>query len=74
MCHGPHLHLECSTSATWSYDYIINPSPILGIPNERGTIIHYDGSIPPTPPTEEPKRKKFPWQYLTRPIKKRRIF
>ena len=73
---GRHLHLEVGTTSYWSYDTFLNPSTVLGIPNERGTIIHYDGSIPPTPPTptEEPKRKKFPWQYLTRPIRKRRTF
>lgn len=48
---GRHLHLECSTTPYWSYDTFLNPSDILGVPNERGTIIHYDGSIPPTPPT-----------------------
>lgn len=48
---GIHLHLEYSTSPVWNYDNFLNPSTALGIPNERGTIVHYDGSAPPIPPT-----------------------
>lgn len=70
---GRHLHLECSTSSIWSYDYIINPSPILGIPNERGTIIHYDGSIPPTPPPTPVKRGDFPWVLVENKIRFRKM-
>lgn len=70
---GRHLHLECSTSSTWSYDYFLNPATELGIPNVRGTIINYSGETPPTPPTpEEVKRKKFPWALYSRKLRERR--
>lgn len=60
---GVHLHLECSTSYAWDYDTFVNPADELGIPNQRGTIVKYDGTIPPTPPTPPSSRekKKFPW-------------
>lgn len=54
---GIHLHLEYATSPVWNYDTFLNPSTALGIPNERGTIVHYDGTIPPTPPV--PTNKNF---------------
>lgn len=47
---GVHLHLELSTSLAWDYDTFLNPSTALGIPNERGTIVKYDGSAPPPIP------------------------
>lgn len=46
---GIHLHLEYATTPTWNYDTFLNPSTALGIPNERGTIVHYEEYIPPTP-------------------------
>lgn len=71
---GIHLHLEYATSPIWNYDTFLNPSEALGIPNERGTIVHWDGSIPPEPPTPTftIKRKKFPWAVFTRKIRNRR--
>lgn len=48
---GVHLHLECSTTQNWQCDTFVNPCTLLNIPNDRYTIIHYDGTIPPTPPT-----------------------
>lgn len=45
--HGVHLHLELSSTIAWDYDTFLNPSTALGIPNERGTIVKYDGSAPP---------------------------
>ena len=69
---GVHLHLEYSTSPIWSYDYFLNPSDALGIPNVRGTIVHYDGSIPPPTPSQEFKRKKFKWVLYARKLRNRR--
>ena len=69
---GIHLHLEYATSPVWSYDYFLNPSDALGIPNVRGTIVHYDGSIPPPTPTQEFKRKKFKWVLYARKLRNRR--
>jgi murein DD-endopeptidase MepM/ murein hydrolase activator NlpD len=48
--HGVHLHLECSTTLAWQCATFLNCSNELNIPNVRGTIIHYDGTTPPTPP------------------------
>lgn len=45
---GIHLHLELSTTLAWDYDTFLNPSTALGIPNERGTIVKYDGEAPRT--------------------------
>ena len=47
---GIHLHLEYATTPVWNYDTFLNPSTALGIPNERGTIVKYDGTTPPPPP------------------------
>lgn len=73
---GIHLHLEYATSPIWNYNTFLNPSEALGIPNERGTIVHWDGTIPPEPPTPTIifKKRKFPWAVLTRIIKQRRTF
>lgn len=71
---GIHLHLELSTSMSWNYDNFLNPSTALGIPNERGTIVKYDGTAPPPiPPTPsgDTKRKKFPWSLYSRKLRKR---
>lgn len=43
---GRHLHLECATTSAWQCSTFLNPCTILGIPNERGTIVKYDGSSP----------------------------
>ncbi len=69
---GVHLHLEYSSVSYWdsTYTYFLNPSEALGIPNVRGTIVHYDGSIPPEPPTE--REKGFKWWIFTKSIKQRR--
>jgi murein DD-endopeptidase MepM/ murein hydrolase activator NlpD len=63
---GIHLHLELSTSMSWNYDNFLNPSTALGIPNERGTIVKYDGSAPPPEPPSEIVKKKFPWVLYAR--------
>lgn len=48
---GDHLHLECRTQSSWQCGRFYNPCEILGIPNEVGTIVNYDGTTPPIPPT-----------------------
>lgn len=70
---GIHLHLEYATSPIWNYDTFLNPSEAIGIPNERGTIVHWEGTIPPTP-TIIFKKRKFPWAVLTKIIKNKRTF
>lgn len=71
---GIHLHLELSSTLAWNYDTFLNPSTALGIPNERGTIVKYDGSapppVPPTPPTEK-KKRKFPFVLYARKLRKK---
>ncbi len=57
---GIHLHLEYSTSPSWSYDNFLNPSTALHIPNVRGTIVKYDGTAPIPPlPTNNKNSKKW---------------
>lgn len=48
---GTHLHLEGSTTEAWQCSSFVNPCTPLGFPNERGTVVIYDGTTPPTPPT-----------------------
>lgn len=50
---GDHLHLECSTGSSWVCGTFYNPCDILGIPNQVGTTVYYDGSVPPVPPTTD---------------------
>ena len=70
---GVHLHLEYATSPIWSYDTFLNPSDALGIPNVRGTVVHYDGSIPPTPPVPTNIiKRKFKWALYARKLRNRR--
>lgn len=62
--HGVHLHLEYSSTVSWTCSTFLNPSTALGIPNVSGTIVHYDGSIPPTPPvppSESKNSSKWGW-------------
>ena len=68
---GIHLHLEYATTSYWNCDTFLNPSNYLQIPNERGTIVEYDGSIPPTPPTPtgEIKKQKFKWVLYSRKLR-----
>lgn len=74
---GRHLHLECSTTQSWQCSTFVNPCTILGIPNVDNTVVHYDGSIPPTPPepptpTGETQKRKFPWVIYANKFRKRR--
>lgn len=68
---GIHLHLEYATSPIWNYDTFLNPSIALGIPNERGTIVHWDSTPPPPPPATE-KKRKFPWSIYARKFREKR--
>ena len=75
---GPHLHLELSDVPYWdtTRTRFQDPLTALGIPNARGTIVHYDGSVvPPEPepptPTEEIKTKRFPWVLYARKFRNR---
>ena len=74
---GIHLHLELSDVSYWdsTRTHFQNPLTALGIPNERGTIVHYNGSVPPpTPPTPTSSTDGFKWQIFTRPIRNKREF
>lgn len=46
---GIHLHLEHATTYSWQCGTFLNPATFLQIPNEIGTIVNYNGIIPPTP-------------------------
>ena len=69
---GIHLHLEYATTPTWNYDTFLNPSTALGIPNERGTIVHYEEYIPPVP-TGAKKKNKFPWVLYAKKLRNKNI-
>lgn len=74
---GIHLHLELSDLPYWdsTRTHFQNPLVALGIPNARGTIVHFDGGVvppePPEPPTEEIKTKRFPWVLYARKFRGR---
>lgn len=67
---GIHLHLEYSTSPVWNYDNFLNPSDALGIPNLRGTIVHFDGSVPPPEPPTPTEKNKNSLKWLMTKCKK----
>lgn len=70
---GIHLHLECSSTLAWNCNTFFNPSTVLGIPNERGTIIHYGGTPPPPPPPPLIKNtnnaKKWGWFKMIKKVR-----
>lgn len=73
---GTHLHLEASTSQAWICENFVNPCEPLGFPNVRGTIVKWDGTvppIPPEPPTPITTKKKFPWVLYSNKLRKRRL-
>lgn len=57
---GTHLHLEASTTEAWQCISFVNPCLPLGFPNERGTVVIYDGT-PPVPPTPTEKNNSKKW-------------
>lgn len=71
---GRHLHLECSTTQAWQCSTFLNPCTILGIPNVDNTVIYYDGTQPPEPPTptQPTTTKKFPWDLYSRKFRNKR--
>ena len=71
---GIHLHLECSITLAWQCNSFLNPATVLNIPNETGTIVHYDGTVPPTPPTPIPVHRsknssKWGWYMNMRKVR-----
>lgn len=58
---GTHLHLELSTTQAWQCGNFLNPVEPLGIPNERGTIVEYDGETPPTPTPTTKSKNSTKW-------------
>ena len=69
---GIHLHLERATTYSWTCGTFLNPATALGIPNEIGTIVHYD-TTPPVPPTPtDIKKSRFPWVLYARKLRQRR--
>ena len=64
---GTHLHLECSTSATWSCNTFENPCDILGFPNIDDFVMNW---IPDNP--IKIKKHKFNW-VLFNQEKRRRL-
>jgi murein DD-endopeptidase MepM/ murein hydrolase activator NlpD len=74
---GVHLHLEYSSVSYWdtTRTKFFNPLTELGIPNERGTIVHYNGTTPPEPPTPTPtaKKRRFPWVLYANKLRRRNL-
>lgn len=76
---GIHLHLELSDVSYWdtTRTHFQNPLIALGIPDARGTIVHYNGTVPPEPPEPptptEQKKKKFPWVLYSRQLRNKMI-
>ena len=62
--HGIHLHLECATTQAWDCSTFVNPSTQLGIPNVSGTVVIYDGSVPPIPPVPPVDYYKKGWKWI----------
>ncbi len=56
---GTHLHLEASTSESWNCNNFVDPCGPLGFPNERGTVVIYEGE--PTPPTPTTSNNYLKW-------------
>ena len=61
----------CKINPSPPNNTFLNPCTILGIPNVDNTVIHYDGTIPPTPPTPTGtgKKTKFPWVLYARKLR-----
>lgn len=79
---GLHVHLEKENQSDgvfkFGYNNSIDPTTGTGIVNEvyttSGETYIFDGTpIPPEPPSEEPKKHKFPWAVLTKSIRNKRL-
>ena len=66
------MHLELSTTQTWQCGNFLNPVEPLGIPNIQGTIVKYNGEIPPIPPTPTDRKNTIKWLKIK--CKKIRIY
>lgn len=71
---GSHLHLELSDVPYWdtTRTHFSNPLEYLGIPNARGTIVHYEEYIPPEPSISK-KKNKFPWILYARKLRNKKL-
>lgn len=58
---GTHLHLEASTTEAWQCNSFVDPCAPLGFPNVRGTVVIYDGTTPPEPPTPTHSNNSTKW-------------
>lgn len=67
---GTHLHLELSTTQDWICGNFLNPVESLGIPNIQGTIVEYNGDIPPEPEPPEKQNKNFYKKWIMKKCKK----
>lgn len=56
-----HLHLELASTQAWQCSTFENPCTALGIPNETGTIVLYDGEAPPVPPIPTHNKNNWKW-------------
>lgn len=70
---GTHLHLEASTTQVWQCSSFVDPCQPLGFPNERGTVVKWNGT-PPEPPTPSFTRKKnkFKWVLYARKLRNKK--
>lgn len=79
---GIHLHLEMQDISThdWQYrapkDVYTNPAEFMGIPNQEGITVYYDGTPvdpnPPEPPLTK-ENKKFKWVLYSKRLRQKRV-
>lgn len=74
---GIHLHLEeqdLSSGRNWNFtqdlQYYENPAEFMGIPNQEGISVFYNGTPKPIP--QQLKKHMFNWKVFTRLIRNRR--
>lgn len=68
---GTHLHLEASTTQAWQCSSFVDPCEPLGFPNVRGTVVKWDGTIPPQPPVTI-KKSNFKWVLYANKFRQKR--
>lgn len=70
---GIHLHLEYSSTQNWQCSTFLNPATKLGIPNDIGTIVKWQGVVPPTPtPTNTNIKLNFKWALYSKKLRNKR--